>query len=77
VRDVEGEYTRLETEGPASHRRKDLLDKATKEVSEEEEWEEMAGSAGMCALVLRHVCTMHLFAMHLFTASAGFTYCPD
>lgn len=32
AREVETEHARLEAEGPASHRKKDLLDKATKEV---------------------------------------------
>jgi hypothetical protein len=31
-REVESEHSRLEVEGPASHRKKDMLDKATKEV---------------------------------------------
>lgn len=31
-REVEAEHSRLEAEGPASHRKKDMLDKATKEV---------------------------------------------
>ena len=31
-REVESEHSRLEAEGPASHRKKDMLDKATKEV---------------------------------------------
>ncbi|GFH12706.1 C2H2-type domain-containing protein, partial [Haematococcus lacustris] len=31
MREVEVEHARLEAEGPASHRKRDLLDKATKE----------------------------------------------
>lgn len=32
AREADAEHARLEAEGPASHRKKDLLDKATKEV---------------------------------------------
>ena len=36
AKEVESEYQRVESEGPASHRKKDLLDKATKEAEHRE-----------------------------------------
>ncbi|EFJ51048.1 hypothetical protein VOLCADRAFT_103689 [Volvox carteri f. nagariensis] len=41
-RDAEAEYQRVQAEGPASHRKKDLLDKATKEAEHREQLRELA-----------------------------------
>lgn len=41
VRDMEAEHARLEAEGPASHRKKDLLDKATKEAEHRERLQDL------------------------------------
>ena len=40
---MEGEYSRVAAEGPASHRRKDLLDKATKEAEHRERLQDLGG----------------------------------
>ncbi|GIL70608.1 hypothetical protein Vretifemale_1330 [Volvox reticuliferus] len=41
-REAEAEYQRVQAEGPASHRKKDLLDKATKEAEHREQLRELA-----------------------------------
>jgi hypothetical protein len=38
---VEAEYARVEAEGPACHRKKDLLDKATKEAEHRERLQDL------------------------------------
>ncbi len=41
AKEVEGEYQRVEAEGPACHRKKDLLDKATKEAEHRERLQDL------------------------------------
>ena len=41
AKEVEAEYQRVEAEGPASHRKKDMLDKATKEAEHRERLQDL------------------------------------
>ncbi|GAX78187.1 hypothetical protein CEUSTIGMA_g5629.t1 [Chlamydomonas eustigma] len=41
AKEVEAEYARVESEGPASHRKKDVLDKATKEAEHRERLQDL------------------------------------
>ena len=55
AKEAELEYQRVDSEGPASHRKKDLLDKATKEAEHRERMQDLLlkvrgikGESGVC-----------------------------